>query len=380
MDFGFSPEQQQLRDQVRRFLDDESPLERVRTLMAADAPFDAALWKKTADLGWQALVVPEANDGLGLAWEDVVVVAEETGRSLFPSPFISTAVAARLIAKLGDDEQKTRWLAPIAAGLSVAVLAVTEENDLPFETGVETAARSEGGRVILHGTKMFVADGMAADLLLVVAREGAGVSVFAVPADSPGLARKALKLVDTTQRAARIELADVTLDASCRLGRPGEAAAAVRDALDAEIVARAAEMVGSAAAALELAVEYAKVRKQFGQPIGRFQGVKHELAEVHVEVESARSLTYYASWAVDHSTEAARHVSMAKIYASAAADRAGEACVQTHGAIGFTWECDAHLFYKRGRMSRVILGSAGWHAERVLAGYLDERIPALDGL
>jgi alkylation response protein AidB-like acyl-CoA dehydrogenase len=367
MDFGFSPEQQQLREQVRRFLDDESPLERVRTLMAADAPFDAALWKKIADLGWQALVVPAANDGLGLSWEDVVVVAEETGRSLFPSPFISTAVAARLIAKLGDDAQNARWLAPIAAGLSVAVLAVSEENDLPFEAGVETTARSEGGRIILQGTKMFIADGMAADLLLVVAREGEGLSVFAVPADSLGLTRKALKLVDTTQRAARIELAGVTLDASCRLGRPGEAAAAVRDALDAEIVARAAEMVGSADAALKLAVEYAKVRKQFGQPIGRFQGVKHELAEVHVEIESARSLTYYASWAVDNSTQAARHVSMAKIYASAAADRAGEACVQTHGAIGFTWECDAHLFYKRGRMSRVILGSAGWHGERVLA-------------
>jgi alkylation response protein AidB-like acyl-CoA dehydrogenase len=248
------------------------------------------------------------------------------------------------------------------------VLAVAEESDAPFEVGIEATARSEGGRIVLHGTKMFVFDGMAADLLLVVAREGQGSSVFAVPADSPGITRNALKLVDSTLRAARIELADVTVDASARLGKPGESAAAVRDALDAEIVARAAEMVGSAEAALELAVEYAKVRKQFGQPIGRFQGVKHELAEVHVEVESARSLTYYASWAIDHSDDAARHVSMAKMVASAAADRAGESCVQTHGAIGFTWECDAHLFYKRGRMSRTMLGSAGWHGERVLAG------------
>ena len=141
----------------------------------------------------------------------------------------------------------------------------------------------------------------------------------------------------------------------------------MRDALDAEAVALAAEMVGSAEAALHLAVEYAKVRKQFGQPIGRFQGVKHKLAEVHVDVESARSLTYYASWAVDNAPDASRHVSMAKAHASDALDRAGEECVQTHGAIGYTWECDAHLFYKRGRFSRSLCGSTTWHNERILA-------------
>ena len=368
MDFGFSPEQQQLRSQVRRFLDDECPLERVRELMAAETPLDASLWQKTAGLGWHALVVPETDGGLGLGWEDVVVVAEETGRSLFPSPFISTAVAARLIAALGDAAQRQRWLAPIAEGRSVVTLAVGEESDVPFAGAVETTARADGGRILLNGVKMFVADGMAADLLLVVARESTGLGVFVVPGDSPGVTRTRLKLVDATQRAARIELTDVSLEPSARLGAPGKAAEALHGALDAEIVARAAEMVGAADAALKLAVEYAKVRKQFGQPIGRFQGVKHELAEVHVDVESARSLVYYASWAVDNTADAQRHVSMAKLYAAAAADRAGEACVQTHGAIGFTWECDAQLFYKRGRMSRTMLGSAGWHSERILTG------------
>ncbi len=366
MNFGFSPEQQQLRTQVRRFLDSECPLERVRELMAASAPFDAALWQMTTELGWHALIVPEAQGGLGLNWEDVVVVAEETGRSLFPSPFISTAVAARLIGKLGDDSQRERLLAPIATGRSVATLAVTEESDIPFDGGVATTARADGGRVTLQGVKMFVPDGMAADLLLVVVREANGLSVFAVPADAPGVSRTALKLVDATQRAARIELESVTVDAGARLGRPGEATAELRSALDAQVVARAAEMTGAADAALNLAVAYAKVRKQFGQPIGRFQGVKHELAEVYVEVESARSLAYYASWAVEQAEGASRHVSMAKLYAAGAADRAGEACVQVHGAIGFTWECDAHLFYKRGRMSRNLLGSAGWHGERIL--------------
>lgn len=366
MDFGFNAEQDQLRAQVRRFLDSECPLERVRALAASAEPFDRTLWKKTADLGWQGLVVPEKHGGLGLAWEDVVVVAEEAGRSLFPSPFIATAAAARLLAKLGDDAQKDRWLPGIAAGECTATIAVIEENDVPYEAGVEMAARSDGASIVLTGIKMFVPDGQGADLLLVVAREAGGLSVFAVPADTVGVTREPLKLVDATHRAARIALERVTVDAAARLGAAGKAAAAVRDALDAQTVALAAEMVGSAQAALDLAVEYAKVRKQFGQPIGRFQGVKHKLAEVHVAVESARSLTYYASWAVDNATDAATHVSMARVFAGEAVDRAGEECVQTHGAIGFTAECDAQLYYKRGRFSRNLGATSGWHNERIL--------------
>jgi alkylation response protein AidB-like acyl-CoA dehydrogenase len=366
MDFGFTAEQDQLRAQVRRFLDSECPLERVRALAKSEQPLDRTLWKKTAELGWHALVVPESHGGLGLSWEDVVVVAEETGRSLFPSPFIATAVAARLITKLGSDAQKDRWLAAIAAGESTAAIAVTEENDVPHEAGVEMKARSDGGSVVLSGIKMFVADGQGADLLLVVAREGEALSVFAVPGDTAGITREPLQLVDATHRAARVTFERVVVDASARLGVAGKAAAAVRDALDAQTVALAAEMVGSAQSALDLAVEYAKVRKQFGQPIGRFQGVKHKLAEIHVAIESARSLTYYASWAVDNAADAATHVSMARVCAGEAVDRAGEECVQTHGAIGFTAECDAQLFYKRGRFSRNLGAAPSWYNERIL--------------
>jgi len=366
MDFGFTPEQEQLRAQVRRFLDSECSLERVRALAASDEPFDRTLWKKTADLGWHGLVVPEKHGGLGLAWEDVVVVAEETGRTLFPSPFIATAVAARLIAKLGDDTQKDRWLSAIAAGEMTATVAVTEGNDLPHGAGVELKAEGRGDSVVLSGTKMFVPDGQGADLLLVAAREGAGLSVFAVPGDSAGITREPLKLVDATHRAARIGFERVSVDATARLGAAGNAAELLRGALDAQTVALSAEMVGSAQAALDLAVEYAKVRKQFGQPIGRFQGVKHKLAEIHVAVESARSLTYYASWAVDNTEDAAMHVSMARVFAGEAVDRAGEECVQTHGAIGFTAECDAQLYYKRGRFSRNLGATPSWHNERIL--------------
>jgi alkylation response protein AidB-like acyl-CoA dehydrogenase len=366
MDFGFTAEQDQLRAQVRRFLASECPLERVRALAASDEPFDRTLWKKTAELGWHGLVVPEDHGGLGLSWEDIIVVAEETGRTLYPSPFIATASAARLLAKLGDQAQKDRWLAAIAAGECVATIAVTEETDLPCESGVEMTARTDGKSIVLTGTKMFVPDGQGADLLLVVAREGSGLSVFAVPGDARGVTREPLKLVDATHRASRVAFDKVPVDASARLGAAGNAADAVRDALDAQTVALAAEMVGSAQAALDLAVEYAQVRKQFGQPIGRFQGVKHKLAEIHVAVESARSLTYYASWAVDNAAGAATHVSMARVFAGEAVDRAGEECVQTHGAIGFTAECDAQLYYKRGRVSRSLGGNAAWHYERIL--------------
>lgn len=368
MDFGFTAEQEQLRAQVRRFLDTECPLERVRALTASDAPpLDPKLWEKAAALGWTALVVPEADGGLGLAWEDVVVVAEESGRSLFPSPFIATVTAARLIAKLGNDEQKARWLASIAAGSLVATLAVTEESDVPGVAGVEMAVRTSGGRQTLSGVKAFVPDGQSAELFLVAANEVEGVSVFAVPGDARGVTREALRLIDETHRAAFVRLEDVGVEDSWRVGPAGGAAAALAHAIDAQAVALAAEMVGSAQAALDLAVEYAKVRKQFGQPIGRFQGVKHRLAEIHVAIESARSLVYYASWAIDNTVDASRHVSMAKAFATEAIDRAGEECIQTHGAIGYTAECDAQLYYKRGRYSRNLAGPVAWHNERILS-------------
>jgi alkylation response protein AidB-like acyl-CoA dehydrogenase len=367
MDFGFTPEQEQLKVQVRRFLDAECPLERVRTLMTAEEPYDAGLWKQMAELGWHSLVVPEAYDGLGLHWEDVVVVAEEMGRSLFPSPFIAGAVAARAIATLGSEEQKKRWLPPIAAGELIATLAVAEPGDVWDPSAVQAQAKPDRGGVTIRGTKMFVPDGCAAGLLLVAVREADGVSLYGIAADAPGVAATPLKLVDRTHRAAKLTLDGVQLGASERLGAAGAAADGVRRLLDAATVAESAQMVGAGDAAVALAAEYAKVRKQFGHPIGRFQGVKHVLAEIHVAVESSRSLTYYASWALDNLPDAARFVSMAKAYATDALDRAGEECVQIHGAIGFTWECDAQLYYKRGRFCRNWLGSAEHHRERVLS-------------
>lgn len=366
MDFGFSADQEQLKAQVRKFLDAECPMERVRRIMSAREPLDRALWAKIAELGWPALIVPEPFGGMGLVWEDLVVVAEEMGRSLVPSPFLAGAVAARAIALMGSESHKTRWLPSIASGELIATLAVLEESDDLTADGVQLCAEGDAEQVVLRGSKMFVAYAQAADLLLVAARESGGVSLFAVPTGAAGVNVTPLRLIDPSQRAARVTFDAVTVDASQRLGQPGAAWGDLAAILDAGTVALAAEMVGSAEAALELAVEYAKVRKQFGHPIGTFQGVKHRLAEVLVDIESARSLVYFASWAVDHQQDPRAAVSMAKAYASHALDRAGEEGIQIHGAIGFTWECDAQLYYKRGRYCRNLAGSPEYHHERLL--------------
>ena len=366
MDFGFSGEQEQLQAGVRRFLDQECPLDRVRTIMATKEGFDAGLWEKTAGLGWQALTIPEEYGGLGLAWEDLVIVAEETGRTLFPSPLLATATAARAVQALGSAEQKARILPGIASGETIAALAVLEESDDLTEAGVQLRAAASGGSVMLDGRKFFVPWGQAAGLFLVAAREGAGVSLFAVPAGTPGITVTPLRVVDATVRVAEVAFEAVSVPAADRLGEPGKAWDALARVLDAGTVALAAEMVGAADAALRLATDYAKIRKQFGEVIGKFQGVKHRLAEILVDVESSRSLVYFASWAVDHMPDARGHVSMAKAYASQALDRAGEDGIQVHGAVGFTWECNAHLYYKRGRYCRGVDGTPEYHHERLL--------------
>jgi len=366
MEFGFSADQEQLKAGVRRFLDAECPLDRVRSVMASRDSHDSGLWKKTADLGWCGLTIPEEHGGLGLAWEDLIVLAEETGRSLFPSPLLATAAAARAIGALGNAQQQQQWLPAIAGGELIATLAVLEESDDLSEAGVTLAASTSGSSVVLSGKKMFVAWGQAAGLLLVAAREGSGVSLFAVPSDTAGVTVTPLRLIDPTCRAAEVVFDSVTVDASARLGAVGAAWDQLAKVLDAATVALAAEMVGAADAALRLATEYAKIRKQFGEVIGKFQGVKHRLAEILVDVESARSLVYFASWAVDNMDDARAQVSMAKAYASIALDRAGEDGIQIHGAVGFTWECDAHLYYKRGRYCRSLGGSPEYHHERLL--------------
>ena len=367
MDFGFTPEQDALRSQARRFLDQELPLDRILAWTGDPKDIDRALWKRMAELGWTGLTVPEANGGLGLGAVDLIVLLEEMGRSLCPLPLASVDAAVAALAGLGDAAQCAAYLPTITAGDAIATLAVFESSDVPSADGIATTATVRGEQVTLEGAKLFVPDGQHADLLLVAAREGKGISLFVVPADTPGVTVTPLVLVDATKPAAEVRLTGAQVPASARLGAAGGAWPTLARLVDRLTIAHAAEMVGAADAALTMAVEYAKVRQQFGSPIGRFQGVKHRCAELLCDVESARSLVYYGAWAVDHApAEAPQYASMAKALASEALDQAGEECVQIHGAIGYTWECHAHLFYKRGRQSHVWLGAPDEHYERVL--------------
>ena len=368
MDFGFTPEQEQLRVQVRRLLDKEMPLDRILAWSANPAVLDRVLWKRTAALGWPGITVPEAYGGLGLGCEDLIVVLEEMGRSLAPLPLLATDAAVAALRALGTEAQQAAHLPAIAAGDVVATLAVLEESDILAPDAIATRASTKAGDVLLDGAKLFVPDAQDADLILVAAREGQGVSLFLVPADAPGVRVTPLVVVDPTKPAAEVRLDGVRLPEAARLGTPGGAWPTLTRVLDRMTIGLAAEMVGAADAALTMAVEYAKVRQQFGSPIGRFQGVKHRCAELLVDVESARSLVYYGAWAAEHDpAQAASYASMAKAAAADALDAAGEECIQIHGAIGYTWECHAHLFYKRGRHCHVWMGAPDEHYERVLA-------------
>ena len=367
MDFGFTPEQDELRSQARRFLDAELPLDRILAWSSDPARIDRGLWKRVADLGWTGLTVPDAHGGLGLGAVDLIVLLEEFGRSLCPLPLASTDLAVAALTALGSDAQQAAWLPKIVSGDVVATVAILETSDVPTADGIAARAAARGADVALGGTKLFVPDGQHADLLLIAAREADSVSLFAVPADTPGVTVTPLVGVDATKPAAEIKLAEAVVPASSRLGAAGGAWPTLARLLDRQTITHAAEMVGAADAALRMAVEYAKVRQQFGSPIGRFQGVKHRCAEMLCDVESARSLVYFAAWALDSSPEQVpTYAAMAKALASEALDAAGEECVQIHGAIGYTWECHAHLFYKRGRQSHVWLGAPDEHYERVM--------------
>lgn len=367
MDFGFTPEQDELRSQARRLLDQELPLDRILAWAADPKTLDRALWKKTAELGWAGLTVPEAHGGLGLGAVDLIVLLEEMGKSLCPLPLASTDLAVAALVALGGAEQQAAWLPKIAAGDVIATVAIPEASDVPTADGIATTASARGGDLVLDGAKLFVPDGQHADLVLVAAREGEGVSLFAVPAETPGVTVAPLVVVDATKPAAEVRLDGAVVPARARIGAAGGAWPTLVRLLDRQTVTHAAEMVGAADAALRMAVEYAKVRQQFGSPIGRFQGVKHRCAEMLCDVESARSLVYYAAWALDSAPgQVPQYAAMAKALASEALDAAGEECVQIHGAIGYTWECHAHLFYKRGRQSHVWLGAPDEHYERVM--------------
>jgi alkylation response protein AidB-like acyl-CoA dehydrogenase len=351
MNFGFTEEQDLLRAEARKFLDQNAPLDEVRKISESSAGYSPEQWRQIAELGWTGLVVPERHGGAGLGAADLVVLLEETGRTLYPSPLISTTSAAAAILTAGSDAQRERWLPGIAEGSEIGTLALLEAGERRGEVGVQLVGERDGDTYVLRGEKIFVPDADAATLFVVPFRSGPAptdVSLAVVRRGADGLHAEDFPGMDLTKRLGRLTLDGVRVPGAEILGQPGGAAPALAKAVDFATNAVTAEMIGAAEGALALTTEYAKSRIQFGSPIGRYQAVKHPLAEMYVDIESWKSLGYYAAWALDEAPdEAPRYVSMAKAYASEAFARIGIDVVQLHGAVGYTWEFDAHLYLKR---------------------------------
>lgn len=368
MDFAFSDEQEQLRDAVRKFLEAKSPESEVRRLMETTEGYDTAVWKQMAsELGLQSLAIPEAFGGQGFSFIELGIVLEEMGRALLCAPFYSSVVlAANAILEIGNESDQAELLPGIASGDSIATVAFTELSGSWDPAEIEMQAVSADGGYTLSGTKSFVIDGHIADTIVVIARaEGTsgsdGLSAFVVRSDASGLTRTALSTMDQTRKQARLDFDQVPARA---LGTVGEAAAGWQRTLDLAAVALTNEMVGGAQFVLDMAVEYAKVRIQFGRPIGSFQAIKHKCADMLLEVESSKSAAYFGSWsAAEDANELPVAACMAKAYVSDAYFHTAAENIQIHGGIGFTWEHPAHLYFKRAKSSEIFLGDATFHRE-----------------
>jgi alkylation response protein AidB-like acyl-CoA dehydrogenase len=363
VNFAFSEEQEELRKSVRRFLEDKSSSAEVRRLMETTEGYDTSVWDQMANqLGLQGLAIPEEHGGSGYSYVELVVIFEEMGRALLPAPYFATvALAANALLASGDDAAKKEFLPGIASGETIATLALTESNGRWDEAGVTLEATKGGDGYTLTGEKMFVIDGHTAGLILVAARSGGGVSLFAVDGAASGLTREPLSTMDQTRKQAKLTFANTP---ARLIGTDGGAWPVLSKTLDLAAVALAAEQVGGAQRVLEMAVQYAKDRVQFGRPIGSFQAIKHKCADMLLEVESAKSAAYYAGWAAaEDNDELPVVASLAKAYCSDAYFHAAAENIQIHGGIGFTWEHDAHLYFKRAKSSELILGDPTYHRE-----------------
>ncbi len=373
MDFRFNEEQEELRSIARSFLEEHSGSEQIRKAMESELGFDPALWEQLGgELGWPSVHIPEEYGGLGLGYVELVALLEITGGALLCAPFFSSVcLGANALLSAASEEQKAEHLPGIAEGQTRATLAYTSPTGCPDASGIEVTASRSGDGFVLQGEYGFVLDGHSADLLVVAARSSGthgedGVSLFALPGDSAGLTRRVLPTVDQTRKLAVLELADVHLPQSALLGQEGAGWPALRKTLQLAAIALAAEQLGGAQKCLDMSVEYAKERIQFGRPIGSFQAIKHKCADMMVAVESARSAVYYAACvAAEDGDELAVCASLAQAYCSDTYFRCAADAIQIHGGVGFTWEYDVHLYFKRAKSSESFLGDPAYHRELV---------------
>jgi alkylation response protein AidB-like acyl-CoA dehydrogenase len=375
MDFGFGDEQGLLRETTRRFLAENQSRADVRRAMESPDPFDAGLWRRGAELGWTAMLVPAAYEGGSVTEQplvDLVVLAEELGGALNPGPLVPCNVAADAITRFGSEEHAARYLPRLARGEMTAAWCLSGDGS-PEPGAVEVHARPEGNGWLLDGVSRFVHGAPHAGVLLVVTTGPDGaVRTFLVERPSPGLSERTLTGLDLTRRFSEVRFDGVSVpaDAELAMGRAGErveGSAVVARCLALATVLQAAESVGAAEVLFEETVEYAKRRVQFGRTIASFQAIKHRLADLHMEVEAMRVAAEYAALALgDDMDDADEAVATAGAYVDDAfAHLSGEA-LQLHGGIGFTWEHDLHLFQRRAKVNQVLYGDGAWHRERLV--------------
>ena len=368
MQFGLTDTQQMLKHEARRFFPAECPISEVRRLMEIDGAYDEGLWRKIVEHGWTGIIFDEEHGGMGLGLVEMAVAAEEMGRALLPGPYFSTVfVAGNLLNALPQGRSR---LKAICEGRARATLAMLEESACWEPDGVGMVLKN--GR--LSGTKLLVPDAAAADLLLCVARSGSEVLVAQVCSPADRIRIRRMPSLDRTRQLYSVAFDEAPAEVLAR----GEGAQAALDrAMDIATVALVAEMVGGMQRILELSVEYAKTRRQFGKPIGQFQSVQHQCADMLLLTESSRSAAYYAAWALNEGTADARTaVSVAKAYASEAYREVGNRGIQVHGGMGFTWENDIHLYYRRAKASEIAFGDAAFHRERIARTVVDGRAAA----
>ncbi len=358
MQFGLSESQEFLRDSARKFFAGECPSAEMRRLMETDTAYDPALWSKLTDQGYTGIIFPEEYGGVGLGKVELMLLMEESGRALLPGPFFSTVVlAGSVLDVVGTPAHKKQYLAPICRGDVRSTVALVEDSPNWDPKSVEMIATN--GK--LTGKKFFVSDAAIADFLIVVTRDG----VFVVHSKARGLKITPMSGMDLTRKLYVVEFSDTPaekISSTSNLSR----------AFDIATAALAAELVGGMQRTLDITVEYAKTRKQFGKPIGMFQAVQHQCADMYLETESSRSAVYYAGWALEeNSPDAATAVSIAKMYASDAARTVGNRGIQIHGGMGFTWENDVHLYYRRAKASETVFGDATFHRERIASMVID---------
>lgn len=385
MEFSFTDEQKMIRDTAQAFLAEVSSSNAIRSAMETEQGFDDKIWQRICEeMYWQAIHIPEEYGGMGLGYVDLVVMLEEMGRYLLCSPFFSTVcLGANALMIAGTPEQKQHYLSQICEGKLTTTLAYTSSNGQWGAKAVEATVKAQGNDYVLNGTYRYVPDGHTAQLLIVAARnEGSegeeGISLFAIPANTAGVGRNWLPTMDQTRKQAEIVLDNVILSKDHLMGEQGVAWPQLNKVIQLATIATAAEQVGGSQQVLDLTVDYTKERVQFGRAVAGFQAVKHQAADMMLRTEVARSALYYAACVAEESIsggplagDLAEAASVSKSYCSDAYFKNAGAAIQLHGGVGFTWEYDVHLYFKRAKSSELFLGNAAYHREQVAKILLD---------